>query len=144
MLDLYLRSRGEGFGEEVKRRILLGTYVLSSGYYDAYYLQAQKVRTLIIQDFTTAFETVDVIATPTCPEPAFLFGAKSGDPLRMYLSDICTANVNLAGLPAISVPVPSPEGGVPAGLQIIGPAFGEERILRVALTVEKVVAGGTQ
>jgi aspartyl-tRNA(Asn)/glutamyl-tRNA(Gln) amidotransferase subunit A len=128
---LYRRTRGEGFGAEVKRRIMTGTYVLSAGYYDAYYLKAQKVRQLISQDFKTAFEKVDVIAGPTAPTTAFAIGEKTDDPITMYLNDIYTIGANLAGLPGISVPCGLVDG-LPAGLQIVGPHFGEETILACA------------
>lgn len=131
LLDLYKRSRGEGFGAEVKRRIMTGTYVLSAGYYDAYYLRAQKVRRLITDDFARAFSQVDVLMGPTSPTPAFDIGAKVDDPITMYLNDIYTIGANLAGLPALSIPCGS-VGGLPVGLQIIGPHFGEARLLNVA------------
>jgi aspartyl-tRNA(Asn)/glutamyl-tRNA(Gln) amidotransferase subunit A len=131
LLDLFCRSRGEGFGAEVKRRIMTGTYVLSAGYYDAYYLKAQKVRQLISQDFRDAFDKVDVIAGPTAPAPAFRIGEKSDDPILMYLNDIYTIGANLAGLPGISVPCGF-AGGLPVGLQLVGPPFAEDRILNVA------------
>jgi aspartyl-tRNA(Asn)/glutamyl-tRNA(Gln) amidotransferase subunit A len=131
LLDLYKRSRGEGFGAEVKRRIMTGTYVLSAGYYDAYYLRAQKVRRLITDDFTRAFKEVDVLMGPTSPTPAFNIGAKTDDPITMYLNDIYTIGANLAGLPAMSIPCGS-VGGLPIGLQIIGPHFGEAKLLNVA------------
>ncbi len=131
LTDLYCRSRGEGFGAEVKRRIMTGTYVLSAGYYDAYYLKAQKVRQLISQDFARAFGTVDVVVGPTTPTAAFELGAKTSDPVTMYLNDIYTIGANLAGLPALSVPCGF-AAGLPAGLQIIGPHFSEERLLNVA------------
>lgn len=136
-LKLFTKSRGEGFGDEVKRRIILGTYVLSSGYYDAYYLRAQKIRTLIRGDFETAFEKVDAILTPTSPTPAFRRGERSDDPLSMYLSDIYTISVNLAGLPAISVPSGFTESGLPIGLQVIGKAFGEADMFAVAHAFEQ-------
>lgn len=136
-MTLFTKSRGEGFGDEVKRRIILGTYVLSSGYYDAYYLRAQKVRTLIRNDFDAAFEKVDAILTPTSPTPAFRRGERSDDPLAMYLSDIYTISVNLAGLPAISVPSGFTESGLPIGLQVIGKAFGEAEMFAVANAFEK-------
>ncbi len=129
--DLYKRSRAEGFGAEVKRRVMIGTYVLSAGYYDAYYLKAQKIRHLISDDFRRAFEQVDVIMGPTTPSPAFRLGEKKDDPVTMYLSDIYTIAVNLAGLPALSLPV-APAEGLPVGLQIIGDYFGEARLLNVA------------
>jgi aspartyl-tRNA(Asn)/glutamyl-tRNA(Gln) amidotransferase subunit A len=132
LLDMYKRSRAEGFGAEVKRRILIGTYVLSHGYYDAYYIRAQKLRRLIAQDFTAAFRDCDVIMGPTSPTTAFRLGEKSGDPVQMYLSDIYTIAVNLAGLPGMSIPCGFDGGGLPVGLQIIGNYFGEARMLNVA------------
>jgi aspartyl-tRNA(Asn)/glutamyl-tRNA(Gln) amidotransferase subunit A len=126
----YRRSRREGFGTEVKRRIMLGTYALSSGYYDAYYRKAQKVRSLIAGDFSRVFEDVDFLVGPTTPTPAFALGEKTGDPLQMYLSDVFTLSVNLAGLPALSLPCGFSEGGLPLGLQLIGGLFREETILR--------------
>ncbi len=138
LLDVYLQSKEKGFGDEVKRRIMLGTYALSAGYYDAYYLKAQKIRTLIIEDFNTAFKKLDVILTPTTPTPAFKIGEKSTDPLSMYLCDVFTASVNLVGLPAISIPVgfagkpASQQGGLPVGLQIIGKPFEENKILEIS------------
>ena len=131
LLDLYCRSRAEGFGAEVKRRIMTGTYVLSAGYYDAYYLKAQQVRQLISQDFAKAFEQVDVIAGPTTPTPAFALGEKTDDPVTMYLNDIYTIGANLAGLPGISIPCGF-VGGLPVGLQLVGPHFAEDLLLRVA------------
>ncbi|HUO96361.1 MAG TPA: Asp-tRNA(Asn)/Glu-tRNA(Gln) amidotransferase subunit GatA [Steroidobacteraceae bacterium] len=131
LMDLYKRSRGEGFGAEVKRRIMTGTYVLSAGYYDAYYLKAQKVRSLITADFRRAFAEVDLLAGPTSPTPAFAIGAKVDDPITMYLNDIYTIGANLAGLPAMSVPCGF-VGGLPVGLQLIGPHFGEARLLTAA------------
>ncbi|MBI5423282.1 MAG: Asp-tRNA(Asn)/Glu-tRNA(Gln) amidotransferase subunit GatA [Opitutae bacterium] len=135
-IDLYAKSRAEGFGAEVKRRIILGTYVLSSGYYDAYYLRAQKVRTLIRQDFLQAFTEVDALLTPTSPVPAFKIGEKA-DPLAMYLLDIYTIGVNLAGLPAASVPCGFTSGGLPIGLQLIGQPFKEADLLALAHTYEQ-------
>jgi aspartyl-tRNA(Asn)/glutamyl-tRNA(Gln) amidotransferase subunit A len=135
LLDLYRRSRGEGFGDEVKRRIMTGTYVLSAGYYDAYYLKAQKVRQLIAADFARAFAEVDVVAGPTSPTPAFGLGAKTSDPITMYLNDIYTNGANLAGLPAISVPcgfVQEDGRDLPVGLQLVGPHFSESRLLSVS------------
>ena len=137
LLDLYMKTRQEGFGPEVKRRIMLGTYALSAGYYDAYYGKAQAVRTLIRQDFHEAFKEVDLIATPVTPTPAFKLGEKSENPLQMYLSDIYTISVNLAGLPAISVPCGFSKGGLPIGLQLIGRAFEEETLLRAAHAYEQ-------
>jgi aspartyl-tRNA(Asn)/glutamyl-tRNA(Gln) amidotransferase subunit A len=135
--DMFMKSRAEGFGDEVKRRIMLGTYALSSGYYDAYYLKAQKVRTLIMQDFLKAFATVDVILTPVAPTPAFRIGEKTDDPLQMYLSDIFTIPVNLAGTCGISVPAGFSSDNLPIGLQLIGKPFGEETILRAAHAFEQ-------
>jgi aspartyl-tRNA(Asn)/glutamyl-tRNA(Gln) amidotransferase subunit A len=129
--DLYKRSRSEGFGAEVRRRIMIGTYALSAGYYDAYYLQAQKVRRLIAEDFRRAFEQCDVIASPTAPGTAFRLGAKADDPVSMYLQDIYTIAVNLAGLPGMSIPAPQADG-MPVGLQLIGNYFDEARLLNVA------------
>ena len=137
LLDHYGRTRAEGFGPEVKRRIILGTYVLSSGYYDAYYLRAQKVRTLIRQDFARAFAKVDAIISPTTPEPAFLIGERSSDPLRMYLADIFTNAANLAGICGISIPCGFAQEKLPIGLQIMGPALDEARILQVAHAFEQ-------
>jgi aspartyl-tRNA(Asn)/glutamyl-tRNA(Gln) amidotransferase subunit A len=131
LLDLYCRTRGEGFGAEVKRRIMTGTYVLSAGYYDAYYLKAQKVRQLISQDFRSAFEDVDLIAGPTAPTTAFAIGEKTDDPITMYLNDIYTIGANLAGLPGVSVPCGFVEG-LPVGLHLVGPHFGEETVLGCA------------
>jgi aspartyl-tRNA(Asn)/glutamyl-tRNA(Gln) amidotransferase subunit A len=139
-LDLYSRTRARGFGAEVKRRIMLGTFALSAGYYDAYYLKAQKVRTLIRRDFERAFEHCDVIVTPVAPTTAFNLGEKTADPLQMYLSDIFTISVNLAGLPGLSVPCGYDSGGMPIGLQLIGPPFGEEMILRAADAYENSAA----
>jgi aspartyl-tRNA(Asn)/glutamyl-tRNA(Gln) amidotransferase subunit A len=136
LTDLYRRSRGEGFGAEVKRRIMTGTYVLSAGYYDAYYLQAQKVRQLINRDFERAFAEVDVLMGPTTPTPAFALGAKTSDPITMYLNDIYTIGANLAGLPAMSIPCGF-VGRLPVGLQIVGPHFGEEKILSAAHAFQK-------
>jgi aspartyl-tRNA(Asn)/glutamyl-tRNA(Gln) amidotransferase subunit A len=136
LTDLYRRSRGEGFGAEVKRRIMTGTYVLSAGYYDAYYLQAQKVRQLINRDFERAFAEVDVLMGPTTPTPAFGLGAKTSDPITMYLNDIYTIGANLAGLPAMSIPCGF-VGKLPVGLQIVGPHFGEEKILSAAHAFQK-------
>jgi aspartyl-tRNA(Asn)/glutamyl-tRNA(Gln) amidotransferase subunit A len=137
LLDLYMKTRQEGFGPEVKRRIMLGTYALSSGYYDAYYGKAQAVRTLICNDFSDAFQDVDLIVTPVTPTPAFKLGEKSEDPLQMYLSDIFTISVNLAGLPAIALPCGFGQTGLPIGLQIIGRAFEEGTILRAAHAYEQ-------
>jgi aspartyl-tRNA(Asn)/glutamyl-tRNA(Gln) amidotransferase subunit A len=137
LLDMYRETRWQGFGEEVKRRIMLGTYALSAGYYDAYYLKASRVRTLIRNDFERAFENCDVIVTPTAPTPAFKIGEKVDDPLQMYLSDIFTIPCNLAGLPGLSLPCGFTRGGLPIGLQILGNHFQEEKILRVGHVFEK-------
>ena len=136
LTDLYRRSRGEGFGAEVKRRIMTGTYVLSAGYYDAYYLKAQRVRQLISADFTRAFQDVDVLMGPTTPTPAFAIGAKTADPITMYLNDIYTIGANLAGLPAVSIPCGFVRE-LPVGLQIVGPHFGEARILGAAHALQR-------
>jgi len=135
--DTYKQTRGQGFGPEVKRRIMLGTYALSAGYYDAYYLKAQKVRTLIKGDFDRAFQQVDVIVTPTSPTTAFRIGEKTDDPIQMYLSDIFTLSVNLAGICGINVPCGFDAQGLPIGMQIMGPALGETTILRVAYAYEQ-------
>ncbi len=135
--DLYTRSRGEGFGAEVKRRILIGTYALSAGYYDAYYVKAQKIRRLISDDFRQAFRNVDVIMGPTAPSAAFKFGEKTADPIAMYLSDIYTIAVNLAGLPGMSIPVGF-AGGLPVGMQLIGDYFSEDRLLNIAHRYQQV------
>jgi aspartyl-tRNA(Asn)/glutamyl-tRNA(Gln) amidotransferase subunit A len=137
LIDMYMKTREGGFGAEVKRRIILGTYALSSGYYDAYYRKAQQVRTLIKQDFDKAFENVDVVVTPTTPAPAFKIGEKMEDPLQMYLTDILTISVNLAGVPGISVPCGFTSGGLPVGLQIIGKDFDEESVLKTAYAYEQ-------
>ncbi len=134
---MYKRTRQEGFGAEVKRRIMTGTYVLSAGYYDAYYLQAQKARALIAEDFRKAFAQVDLIAGPTSPTAAFRLGEKTADPVLMYLNDIYTIAVNLAGLPGISVPCGF-AGGLPVGLQLIGPSFGESAVLNFAHQYQQV------
>jgi aspartyl-tRNA(Asn)/glutamyl-tRNA(Gln) amidotransferase subunit A len=137
VLSLYEHTRAAGFGQEVKRRILIGTYVLSAGYYDAYYLKAQKVRTLIKRDFEHAFQDVDVMLTPTTPSPAFALGEKSGDPVEMYLNDIFTVTVNMAGLPGLSVPAGLSSEGTPLGLQLIGRPFDEETLFRTARVIEE-------
>ncbi|HNX35393.1 MAG TPA: Asp-tRNA(Asn)/Glu-tRNA(Gln) amidotransferase subunit GatA [Kiritimatiellia bacterium] len=139
VFDLYAKSRADGFGTEVKRRIILGTYVLSSGYYDAYYGRAQKVRTLIRQDFAEAFKQCDVMFTPVAPTPAYRIGEASNDPLKMYLGDIFTVPANLAGICGISVPCGKTAAGLPVGLQVLGPAFGECAILRAAYAYEQEV-----
>jgi aspartyl-tRNA(Asn)/glutamyl-tRNA(Gln) amidotransferase subunit A len=138
LLDMYERTRGEGFGPEVKRRIMIGTYALSAGYYDAYYGRAQKVRTLVRRDFERAFADVDLIASPTSPSVAFKAGSRTADPLSMYMCDICTIPVNLAGLPAISMPCGLSDG-LPVGFQLIGPAFSENRILQAAHALEGAI-----
>ncbi|MDR0728287.1 MAG: Asp-tRNA(Asn)/Glu-tRNA(Gln) amidotransferase subunit GatA [Puniceicoccales bacterium] len=135
-IDVYFRSRSEGFGPEVKRRIMLGTYVLSSGYYEAQYLRAQKVRTLIRQDFLEAFESVDFLLTPTSPSTAFKIGDRSTDPLAMYLSDIYTVSANLAGIPALSIPCGFSSRNLPIGLQLMGPFFSEKKLLQMAYAFE--------
>ncbi len=137
LLEMYLRTRTEGFGAEAKRRILLGTYVLSQGYYDAYYLKGMKVRTLIKHDFDEAFKRCDVIALPTAPSPAFRIGEKLSDPLQMYLSDIYTISANLAGIPAVSVPCGFSNGGLPIGLQLLSGAFKEDALFRAAYAYEQ-------
>ncbi len=138
LLDMYKKTRAEGFGDEVKRRIMIGAYALSAGYYDAYYLKAQKIRRLISDDFTRAFEKCDVIASPTAPETAFRFGDKSDDPVAMYLNDIYTISVNLAGLPGISIPVGLDKNNLPVGLQLIGQYFDEAGLLNVAHRYQQV------
>jgi aspartyl-tRNA(Asn)/glutamyl-tRNA(Gln) amidotransferase subunit A len=139
IVELFSKSRAEGFGDEVKRRIMIGTYALSSGYYDAYYVRALQMRTLIKRDFDQAFKKCDVVLSPTTPTPAFKIGEKASDPLAMYLSDIFTVTCNIAGIPGISLPcgftsAPNP---LPIGLQLLGPAFGEERLLRAARMYER-------
>jgi len=140
LIDMYRNTRERGFGPEVKRRIMLGTYALSAGYYDAYYLRAQKVRSLIAQDFAGAFQNVDAIVAPTSPTPAFRLGEKTADPLQMYLADIYTVTGSLAGVPGISVPCGRTKAGLPVGMQILGPHFSEGRVLQIAHAFEK--AGG--
>ena len=137
LIDMYEKTRSEGFGDEVKRRIMIGTYVLSSGYYDAYYLKAQKVRRLIKNDFDEAYKKVDAILTPSTPSSAFKIGEKLNDPVSMYLNDIFTVPINLAGLPAISLPAGHDKNGFPLGLQVIGKAFDEQNILNIAYSIEK-------
>ncbi len=139
IVELFSRSRAEGFGDEVQRRIMIGTYALSSGYYDAYYVRALQTKTLIRRDFDEAFKTCDVVLSPTTPTPAFRVGEKSADPLAMYLSDVLTVTCNIAGIPGISIPCGFTTGGdkpLPIGLQLLGPAFGEEKLLRVARMYE--------
>jgi aspartyl-tRNA(Asn)/glutamyl-tRNA(Gln) amidotransferase subunit A len=138
--EMYRNTRGAGFGAEVKRRIMLGTYVLSAGYYDAFYLKGQQVRSLIAADFHAAFRNVDAILAPTSPVPAFRLGERAHDPLAMYLADIYTVTASLAGLPAISIPCGSTSDGLPVGLQIIGPQFGEPRVLQLARAYERAVS----
>jgi aspartyl-tRNA(Asn)/glutamyl-tRNA(Gln) amidotransferase subunit A len=137
LIQMYREDRSRGFGKEVKRRILLGTFTLSSGYYDAYYLKAQKARTLIQKDFSDAFDEVDIIATPVSPVPAWEIGEMMNDPLQMYLSDIYTVPVNLAGVPAASVPCGSTSNGLPVGLHIVAPHFREDLLLTAAQVVEE-------
>jgi aspartyl-tRNA(Asn)/glutamyl-tRNA(Gln) amidotransferase subunit A len=137
IVDLYEKSRAEGFGPEVRRRILIGTYVLSAGYYDAYYTRAQKIRALILRDFVEAYKKCDVLLTPATPGPAFAIGAKSDDPVSMYLNDVFTVTVNLAGLPGLAVPAGLTAEGLPLGLQIIGQAFDEETVLRAGRAIEQ-------
>jgi aspartyl-tRNA(Asn)/glutamyl-tRNA(Gln) amidotransferase subunit A len=138
--EMYLRTRSEGFGEEVKRRIMLGTYALSAGYYDAYYRKAQQVRTLIRQDFEKAFTTCDILLSPVAPTTAFRLGEQTDDPLQMYLNDIYTASVNLAGIPGISVPYANGADGLPIGIQLLAPPLEEAKLLRMAYTLERTTA----
>jgi aspartyl-tRNA(Asn)/glutamyl-tRNA(Gln) amidotransferase subunit A len=140
LAEMYRRTRERGFGAEVKRRIMLGTYALSAGYYDAYYLRAQKVRSLIARDFSDAFQKVDAIITPTAPTPAFRLGEKTADPLQMYLADIYTVTGSLAGVPGISIPCGKTKAGLPVGMQIFGRHFSEGRVLQLAHAFER--AGG--
>ncbi len=135
--EQYENTRAAGFGKEVRRRMLIGTYVLSAGYYDAYYLKAQKVRALIANDFTEAFKKVDIVLTPSTPSAAFAAGEKMDDPIAMYLNDVFTVTVNLAGLPGISVPAGLSAEGLPLGLQLIGKAFDEETVLKVGQVLER-------
>ena len=137
--ELFKNSRSEGFGPEVKRRIILGTYVLSSGYYDAYYKKAQQVRTLVKQEFEKQFEKYDVLLTPVAPTTAFNIGSKSKNPLEMYLADICTVSINIAGVPAISIPCGVDREGMPVGMQLIGNRFSEEKILNAAYAFEQEI-----
>jgi aspartyl-tRNA(Asn)/glutamyl-tRNA(Gln) amidotransferase subunit A len=138
LVDMYSRTRAEGFGPEVKRRIMLGTYALSAGYYDAYYGRAQRVRTKIAEDFAAAFEGFDFVVTPTSPTVAFPLGERTQDPLAMYLADYCTVPMPLAGIPAISIPNGLSEG-LPTSFQIAGPAFSEDRILDAAFALERAL-----
>jgi aspartyl-tRNA(Asn)/glutamyl-tRNA(Gln) amidotransferase subunit A len=144
LLDMYMQSRDQGFGPEVKRRIMLGTYALSAGYYEAYYKKGQQARTLIKRDFDEAFKTVDVIATPTAPTAAFKIGEKTTDPLQMYLSDIFTISVNLAGIPGMSLPCGFTKNNLPIGLQILGKHFDEETILHAAFAYEQATEWHTR
>ena len=137
LTSMYNRTRESGFGAEVKRRIMLGTYALSAGYYDAYYLKAQQIRTLIRRDYNTAFERVDAVAMPTTPTPAFGLGERSDDPLQLYLGDVFTVSANLTGLPAISLPCGYVASGLPVGLQLTGRAFDEETLLRLGAGYER-------
>jgi aspartyl-tRNA(Asn)/glutamyl-tRNA(Gln) amidotransferase subunit A len=138
LMEMYRKTREQGFGPEVKRRIMLGTYALSAGYYDAYYLRAQKVRSLIARDFADAYQKVDAIVTPTTPTAAFRLGEKTSDPLQMYLADIYTVTGSLAGVPGISVPCGTTREGLPVGMQIFGRHFEEGRVLQIAAAFEKV------
>lgn len=137
--EMYFKTRGNGFGKEVKRRILLGAYVLSKGYYDDYYLRAQKVRRLIKNDFDNAFEKVDIILTPTTPNVAFGLGEKNKDPISMYLSDIFTVPMNLAGVPAISLPLANNKAGLPIGLQLVGQFKQDKKLLKIAKLIEEII-----
>ena len=141
LTDMYEKTRSEGFGDEVKRRIMLGTFVLSSGYFDAYYKKAKKIQKKISQEFSSAFEKCDVIATPTVPASAFKIGENIGDPIKMYYNDVCTVTVNIAGLPAISLPCGKDSSGMPMGLQLIGNKFSEQTLLNTAYTYEKLCGG---
>jgi aspartyl-tRNA(Asn)/glutamyl-tRNA(Gln) amidotransferase subunit A len=141
---MYARTRANGFGPEVKRRIMLGTYVLSAGYYDAYYLKAQQVRTLILRDYDEAFQRVDVVAMPTSPTPAFKIGERVSDPLQMYLADVFTVSASLAGLPAISIPCGFTANRLPIGLQLTGRRFDEATMLRIADAYERDTEWSTQ
>ncbi len=141
LTDMYERTRSEGFGDEVKRRIMLGTFVLSSGYYDAYYKRAKLMQQRIAAEFAQAFEGCDVILTPTAPSRAFRLGEKLDDPLKMYAGDICTVTVNIAGLPAISLPCGTDSKGLPVGLQMIGPKFSEQTLLDASYGYESLVGG---
>ena len=139
LLEMYTKTRAEGFGDEVKRRIMLGTYALSAGYYDAYYKKAQQLRRLIKEDFDKAFEKVDVLVSPTCPNTAFEIGSKISDPLSMYLTDIGTISANLAGIPGMSLPCGYDSDGMPVGLQILAPALHEEKLFNIAYNFEQAV-----
>jgi aspartyl-tRNA(Asn)/glutamyl-tRNA(Gln) amidotransferase subunit A len=137
--NMYKKTRAQGFGDEVKRRIMIGTYCLSAGYYDAYYEKALKVRTLIIKDFNEAFSKYDILISPTSPTTAFKKGEKTDDPLTMYMSDICTIPVNLAGLPAVSIPAGLSSDGLPIGLQVMGNVLREDNVIRAAYTLERAI-----
>jgi aspartyl-tRNA(Asn)/glutamyl-tRNA(Gln) amidotransferase subunit A len=137
LYEYYVKTRGEGFGDEMKRRIMVGTYALSSGYYDAYYLKAQKVRTLVKRDFEKVFEEVSAIITPTAPTAAFKIGQNTADPVKMYLEDVFTVPVNIAGVPALAVPCGFTKNGMPIGMQIIGPQFGEEVLIKIGDLFQK-------
>lgn len=141
LTDMYERTRSEGFGDEVKRRIMLGTFVLSSGFYDAYYKKAKLVQRQIAQEFAAAFQQCDIIITPTYPTPAFRLGEQVDDPLKMYSGDVCTVPVNIAGLPAISVPCGKTASGLPIGMQMIGAKFAEQTLLRAADAYEQLCGG---
>lgn len=141
LVDMYEKTRSEGFGDEVKRRIMLGTFVLSSGFYEAYYKKAKRVQRSIAQEFADAFKVCDVIITPTYPSPAFRLGEQTDDPLKMYSGDICTVPVNIAGLPAISVPCGKTASGLPLGMQIIGGKFAEQKLLNAAYAYESLCGG---
>ena len=141
LTDMYEKTRSEGFGDEVKRRIMLGTFVLSSGFYDAYYKKAKLVQRRIAQEFADAFQCCDVIITPTAPSAAFKIGENIGDPLKMYYSDVCTVTVNIAGLPAVSVPCGKSASGLPLGMQLIGNKFAEQTILNAAYGYEQICGG---
>ena len=137
LMEMYTKTRAEGFGPEVKRRIMLGTYALSSGYYDAYYKKAQQMRALVTEDFKKAFEQVDILISPTCPNTAFELGAKASDPLAMYLTDIATISANLAGIPGISIPAGFDKDGMPIGLQILAPQLQETRLFNMSYKFEQ-------
>ena len=136
-MEMYTKTRAEGFGPEVKRRIMLGTYALSSGYYDAYYKKAQQMRALVTKDFVEAFQKVDALISPTCPNTAFELGAKASDPLQMYLTDIATISANLAGIPGMSIPAGFDKSGMPIGLQILAPQLKERDLFNVAYQFEQ-------
>jgi aspartyl-tRNA(Asn)/glutamyl-tRNA(Gln) amidotransferase subunit A len=139
LYDMYVKTRAQGFGDEVKRRIMLGTYALSSGYYDAYYKKAQQLRRLVKNDFDNAFKKVDVLLSPTCPHTAFDIGSKVEDPLSMYLTDIATITANLVGIPAMNIPVGLDNTGMPIGLQLLADCLNEKKLLNVAFMMEKAV-----